>query len=75
MKPDEINTGTAIAGGAIAVSLLETLFDKGILSLEDSRSVLDGAMKSLAPVMKTEAGFHASQIIGNLMRGKFSARR
>ena len=31
-------------------------------------------MKSLAPVMQTEPGHRASQIIGALQRGKFSAR-
>jgi hypothetical protein len=74
MKPDAVAAGTALAGGAVAASLLEILYDEGILTLEDSRLVLDRAMKSLAPVMQTEAGFHASQIIGALQRGKFSAR-
>ena len=32
--------GTALAGGAIASALVETLFDKGILSLDESRASL-----------------------------------
>jgi polyhydroxyalkanoate synthesis regulator phasin len=67
--------GTALAGGAIAASLIETLHDKGILTLDESRAVLDRAMKSLAPVMQAEGGMQASRIIGGMMTGKFSARR
>lgn len=71
---EELATGTALVGGAIAVALLETLFENGFLTLETSRSVLDRAIKSLAPVMQTPAGFQAVGIIGALQRGKFSAR-
>lgn len=74
MNKDELAAGNSLAGGAIAVSLLETLFDKGILSLEDGRAVLDRAMHSLAPVMQTPGGYQAAQVIGALQRGKFSAR-
>jgi hypothetical protein len=66
---------TALAGGAIASALLETLFDKSILSLDESRSVLDRAIRSLALVMQTPEGFAAAKIIGSLQSGKFSARR
>ena len=71
---EELATGTALVGGALATALLEALFDKGILNLSESRAVLDRAMKSLAPVMQTPAGFHAAGIIGALQRGKFTAR-
>jgi hypothetical protein len=70
----DLAAGTGLAGGAIAVALLETLFEKGILDLNESRGVLDRAMKSLAPVMQTPGGFTAAGIIGALQRGKFSAR-
>lgn len=66
--------GTSLAGGAIASVLVETLFDKGILSLDESRGVLDRALRSLGPVMQTPEGFAAAQFIGSLQRGKFSAR-
>jgi hypothetical protein len=38
---------SALAGAAISEALLEALFDKEILSLEESRAILDRAMKSL----------------------------
>jgi hypothetical protein len=66
---------TGLAGGAIAIELLETLFDKGVLSLDDSRGILERAMKSLGPVMQSPNGLHAARIIGALQTGKFSARR
>ncbi|MGD0762668.1 MAG: hypothetical protein ABR929_05655 [Roseiarcus sp.] len=66
---------TALAGGAIASALLETLFDKGTLSLDESRSVLDRAIRSLGLVMQTPEGMSAVSLIGALQRGKFSARR
>lgn len=71
----ELGPGEALAGGAIAAALLEALFDKGILDLNESRAVLERAMKSLAPVMQTVPGMTAAGIIGALQRGKFSARR
>lgn len=71
---EELREGMAVAGGALASAILVALFDKGLISLEESRAVLDQAMKSLAPVMQTPAGFHAAGIIGALQRGKFSAR-
>jgi hypothetical protein len=66
--------GTALAGGAIAAALLEALYDKGILNLDESRAVLDKAIKSLTPVMQMEGGMQAARIIGSLQSGKFSAR-
>jgi len=72
---EELLGGTSLAGGVLAAALLEALFDKGILNLEESRAVLDRAMKNLAPMMQTSTGFQAAGIIGALQRGKFSARR
>jgi hypothetical protein len=72
---DTIAQGTALAGGAVAGALIEALFDKQILTLDEARSVLDRAMKSLGPVMTTPAGYQAAQVIGGMLRGKFSARR
>ena len=66
--------GTALAGGAIAAALLEVLYDKGLLTLEDSRSVLDRAAHGLTPVIHSPGGFDAARVIGDLQRGKFSAR-
>jgi hypothetical protein len=65
--------GAALAGGAIVGALLETHFAKGALSLEESRAVLQAAMGSLGPVIRTPQGADALRIIGDLQRGKFSA--
>lgn len=66
---------TGLAGGTIGIEVLESLFDKGILSLDEARGILDRAMKSLTPIMQTPNGLHAARIIGALQTGKFSARR
>jgi hypothetical protein len=72
---DKQALGTAIAGGAIAAALIERLFDKGVLSLDDARGVLDSAMRPAGRHAHSEGGYEASQIIASMMRGKFSARR
>jgi hypothetical protein len=66
---------SALAGAAIGEALLEALYDKGILNLEDSRAVLDKAMRTLAPAMQTVPGMTAAGLIRLLQQGKFSARR
>jgi hypothetical protein len=67
--------GEALAGGAIASATLEALFDKGIITLDEGRGILDKAARSLGPVIQTAPGGHqAIQIIGALQRGKFSTR-
>jgi hypothetical protein len=62
-------TSTGLAGGAIALALLETLLDKGILSVADARNVLDRAAKNLVP-----DGQSAIEIIGD-QKQKLAARR
>lgn len=67
---------SAIAGGAITAALIESLFDKGVLSLDEARAILNGAMRSVGPyVQGSEAAFAASRIIGGMLSGKFSARK
>lgn len=66
--------GTALAGGAIASALVETLFDKGILTRSEARGVLDRAMRALSPVIQTTEGAAACQIIASALRTKFSER-
>jgi hypothetical protein len=46
---DKLALGSAIAGGAIVAALIEALLDKGILSVEESRTVLDHALRRLPP--------------------------
>ena len=65
--------GAALAGGAIAAALLEALLVKGALSLEEARAVLQAAMGSLAPVIRTAQGASAVRMIGDLQRARFSA--
>ncbi len=72
---DEMAAGNALAGGAVAASLVETLFDKGILTLDEARGVLDRASRCLSPVVSTPAGIHAARVIGGMLQTKFSARR
>jgi len=76
MDPNTKQTvdGAALAGGAIATALLEALFVKGALSLDESRAILQAAVGSLVPVIHTQQGASALRIIGDLQRGKFSAR-
>jgi hypothetical protein len=71
---DKQALGSAIAGGAITIALIETLFDKGDLSLDEARGVLLRAMQMVGPYAQTEVGYVASNTVGDLLRGKFSAR-
>lgn len=68
---------TALAGGAIASAILDVLFDKGILTLDEARSVLDKAMHAIGPVIQVpgSGGLEASRIVAGMMSGKYSARR
>jgi len=45
---DKVALGSAIAGDAIAGALIETFFEKSALSLEESRTVLDRALRNLS---------------------------
>ena len=69
-------TGSALAGGAIAASLVEVLFDKGVLTLAEARTVLDRAMRTLAPHLSSHSpgAYEATQIIAGMQRGKFTER-
>jgi polyhydroxyalkanoate synthesis regulator phasin len=72
---DKQALGSAIAGGAIATALIETLFDKGTITLDEARTVLDRAMRMVgAYASGNEGAQNALQIIGSLQRGRFTAR-
>jgi hypothetical protein len=59
---DKQALASAIAGGAITAALIETLFDKGVLTLDEARAILNSAMRSISPyVQESEAAFEASQ--------------
>jgi hypothetical protein len=72
---DKQALGSAIAGGAITAALMEVLFDKGILTLDESRDILKRAMQSVSPYAQSEVGYVASNMIGDLLRGKFTGRQ
>ncbi len=60
----------ALVGGLIAAALLDKLFEKGILTLDESRDVLQSALRSNGPHIQSPEGFEASQILGSLIRAK-----
>jgi hypothetical protein len=71
--PPEIKAeGIAIAGGAVAVDLLEALVDKNILTLAESHAVLERSIATTALHFRTPEGAEATKIIGSLMRDRFS---
>jgi len=71
---DKQALGSAIAGGAIAAALIETPFDKGILTLDEARTVLDRAMRAVGIHSRAEGGVEAMHVISGMMSGRFTAR-
>jgi hypothetical protein len=67
--------GTALAGGVLAAATLEALFDKGLLTLDEARAVLDKTMIDLGSVGQAEGAVYARRLIASLQSGKFSAHR
>jgi hypothetical protein len=73
--PDNARTmGNAIAGGVIAVSLMQTLQEKGLLSVDECRGVLGKALRALNPSIGPEEGA-AALLIGSLLRDQYPAHR
>jgi hypothetical protein len=66
---DKAALGSAIAGRAIAAALIETLFDKGALTLDESRSVLERALRMVSSHHQADGTRQAVDIITTLMRG------
>jgi hypothetical protein len=56
-----------IAGGAIAASLLDLLFAKGIISRDEQHGVLEDAMYRAAMYTGTYEGHAAATIIGEML--------
>jgi hypothetical protein len=66
---------SAIAGGVIAVTLIDKLLAKDILTLDEARDVLQAALQALSPhIQASPENFDAAQIVMGLLGGKFSAR-
>jgi polyhydroxyalkanoate synthesis regulator phasin len=59
--------GAGIAGGAIAAALLDLLTAKGILTQDESKSVLEDAMYRAAMHTGTAEGLAAANFIGDLL--------
>lgn len=74
MPKDTPGLGSAIAGGAIAMALIEALLDKGVLTLDEARGVLDGALRLIGPFMSTDGGTEAAHIIARLGALRFTER-
>ena len=72
---DKMALGSAIARDAIAGALIEAFFEKSALSLEESRTVLDRALRNVSFHHRADGAREAVDIITKLMRGRFSARR
>ena len=72
---DKLALGSAIAGGAIVAALIEVLLDKGILSVEEARTVLDRALRNVGFHQRADGGREAADLITKLMRGRFSSQR
>jgi hypothetical protein len=54
MAADKHALGSAIAGGAVAIAPIETLFDKKLLTLEESRTLLERSMRTVGLYAQTE---------------------
>ncbi len=72
-KTTAVSSG--LAGGAIAMALIETLFDKQILTFEEARDVLSRALTQVGVYSSSPEGWEAARIIGRLQRGRFSHYR
>jgi len=72
---EKLALGSAIAGGALATALLEVLFDKGMLTLEESRTMLERALRNVGVHQRSNGGSEAADVITRLMQGRFATRR
>jgi hypothetical protein len=63
--------GAGLAGGAIAVAMLETLVEKNILSVADARNVLGRALTISSQYSTIPEGREAMATIGILQHGRF----
>ena len=71
---DKLALGSAIAGGALVAALIEVLFDKGALTLEESRTILDRALRNISFHQRANGAREAADVITKLMQGRFASR-
>jgi hypothetical protein len=72
---EKLALGAGIAGGALAAALLEVLFDKGVLTLQESRTVLERALHNIGVHQRANGAREAAHLITKLMHGRFATRR
>jgi len=65
---------TGLAGGVISAATLAKLVDKKVLTLDEARTILESAMKTLEPLAHSKAGGQALRMIGGMLLAKFSKR-
>jgi len=65
---------TALAGACIATAILDKLHEKGLFTLEEARGVLTSAMREVGSNSQAPAAYDASTLIGEMLKGRFSAR-
>jgi len=71
---DKLALGSAIAGGALVAALIEVLLDKGALTLEESRTILDRALRNISFHQRANGAREAAEVITKLMQGRFASR-
>ena len=72
--PNQTPLATGLAGGVISAATLEKLVEKKVLTLDEARTILDSAMKALAPLARSGAGEQALRMIGSMRVVKFTKR-
>jgi hypothetical protein len=66
---DSSSIAIAIAGGAIAIALIDNLIERGVLTTENGRDVLAEAQRRLAPFTSNADATEADRIISKLFQG------
>jgi hypothetical protein len=60
---------TAIAGGAIAIALIDNLIERGVLTTQSARDVLAEAQRRVVPFTSNADATEAARIISKLFQG------
>lgn len=75
MATNEVRAAaTALAGACIASATLDKLLDKGVITLDDAREILNAAMRQVGTNSQAPGAYEANGIIGNMLAGRFTAR-
>jgi hypothetical protein len=61
--------GGALAGGVIATALLYKLMDKGVLSADEAKGVLNAARKAVGYIVMNPQERVASKVLDSLIAG------